>query len=252
MSRATDPSIDFKSVQRQFTQHMRDPEQAPAPADIEDRRMDIYRGLLYRNVEGFMANSFPVLRKVTNDENWHDMIRDYFKNHQAQTPLFPKMPQEFLQYLEQERQNESDPPWMLELAHYEWIEMSLMLDAREISTGKRSVEVTASTIPKINPLTMVLTYQYPVHKIGPKFIPDEAPETPSYLLVYRDEKDEVGFIELNPVSARLIQIVAENDKATVEDILTIIVSELNHPNPDVVIQGGLDILRDFSKKGVIL
>ena len=92
----TMPRPRFQEIQYGFTRHMRDPENHPGPPDIEDRRMEIYRGLLYRNVEGFIANSFPVLRKITSDDRWHAMIRDYFKRHQAHTPLFPKMPQEFL------------------------------------------------------------------------------------------------------------------------------------------------------------
>jgi len=81
---------NFKDIQYAFTRHIRDPENEPAPNDIEDRRMEIYRDLLYRNVESFMANSFPVLRKIIPDDKWHEMIRDYFKRHQSHTPLFPK------------------------------------------------------------------------------------------------------------------------------------------------------------------
>ena len=93
----------FTTIQHIFTSHIRDPELNPAPAEFEARRMEIYRDLFYRNVEGFIANSFPVLRKITPDERWHSMIRDYFKTHRAQTPLFPRMPLEFLHYLERER-----------------------------------------------------------------------------------------------------------------------------------------------------
>ncbi|MCG8449970.1 MAG: DNA-binding domain-containing protein, partial [Pirellulales bacterium] len=122
----------FTEIQYAFTRHMRDPEHAPAPADIEDRRVEIYRGLLYRNVEGFMANSYPVLRKITEDDNWHAMIRDYFKRHESHTPYFPKMPREFLDYLEHERNVAADPPFLFELAHYEWMETTVAIDPREI------------------------------------------------------------------------------------------------------------------------
>ncbi len=114
----------FTDIQYAFARHIRDPENQPAPADVEDRRMGIYRDLFYRNVESFLANSFPVLRKIIPDEQWHDMIRDYFSRHRARTPLFPKMPTEFLQYLEHERSGHSDDyPFLLELEHYEWLEV---------------------------------------------------------------------------------------------------------------------------------
>ena len=94
--------------------------------------MNIYRELFYNNVEGFMASSFPVLRKIMDDAQWHALVRDYFSNHKARTPLFPEMPREFLHYLQEEREpQDSDPAYLLELAHYEWVELALSLADEE-------------------------------------------------------------------------------------------------------------------------
>ena len=54
----------FIKEQHTFTQHIRDPENAPAPEGIESRRISIYTDLIFRNIENFIANSFPVLRQV--------------------------------------------------------------------------------------------------------------------------------------------------------------------------------------------
>ena len=244
---------DFRDIQYAFTRHIRDPEHEPAPGDIENRRMEIYRGLLYRNVEGFMANSFPVIRKITPDQSWHAMIRDYFKRHQAHTPLFPKMPQEFLQYLEQERDDESDPPFLLELAHYEWVEIALSLDTRDIS--RDNIDANGDLlngIPVLSPLVMPLCYRFPVHKISPGFLPDEPPEQPTYLVVYRDRHDKAGFIELNPVSARLLQALQNNVQMNGREILEKIAVELNHSNTEVVVKGGLETMQSFLQKDILL
>ena len=83
----------FKDIQYQFTRHIRDPANAPAPGDIEERRMAIYRDLLYRNVESFLANSFPVLRKVIRDDDWHSLMREYFQKPPVpHTPVPPDAP----------------------------------------------------------------------------------------------------------------------------------------------------------------
>ncbi|NNG12205.1 MAG: DUF2063 domain-containing protein, partial [Halobacteria archaeon] len=55
---------DFIRRQYEFAAHIRDPKHQPAPADVEDRRMGIYRELFYNNVEGFIAGTFPVLRRI--------------------------------------------------------------------------------------------------------------------------------------------------------------------------------------------
>jgi len=81
----------FKKHQYEFTAHLRDPKKNAMPDGIEDRRMGIYRELLYNNIESFIASGFPVLREIYNDENWHKMVRDFFaRHHKASHPTFWK------------------------------------------------------------------------------------------------------------------------------------------------------------------
>ena len=244
-----------RDIQYQFTRHIRDPENAPAPADIEERRMAIYRGLLYRNVESFLANSFPVLRKVLRDDEWHPLMREYFKNHQSRTPLFPRMPQEFLQYLQENKDTaEGLYPFLLELAHYEWVELALSIDSREIwQDGIDADGDLLSGIPVLNELSWSLAYEYPVHRIGPDNLPAEKPAQPTCLLVYRDSRDSVRFIELNPLAARLVDCLRQNDdKKTGSEILTGIAGEIAHPDPEIVVNGGCAILEDMRGKQIVL
>ena len=244
---------NFIQLQYTFTQHMRDPDNAPAPQDIETRRMEIYRGLLYRNIEGFMSSSYPVLRKITSADRWHAMIRDYFKRHQSHTPYFPKMPREFLDYLENERNDPDDPPFLFELAHYEWVETAVALDTREIDFESVARDGDMLTgVPVLNPLVRTLTYHYPVQRISPEYQPVSAPEQPTYLVVYRNSEDKVNFIELNPVSARLLELVQKQQGKTGLELLKSIANELDHPDPETVIQGGLQILNGMRENEVVL
>ncbi len=237
-----------------FTQHMRDPKNNPAPEGVEDRRIAIYRDLVYNNIESFMANNFPVLRKITADEQWHDMLRDYVSHHKAHTPLFPKMPLEFLQYLEHERkEHPEDPPYLLELAHYEWIESALSIDTRNIDFSNVDHEGNLlEGVPVLNPLSLALEYTWPVHEISPTNLPDTPPHEKTYIVVYRNQDDEVGFMVLNPVSAKLIEYLQSEEILTGREILKKIGEELNHPNPQVVIEGGYDILKEFLNKQILL
>lgn len=243
---------NFQDLQYAFTRHLRDPESVPAPADIEDRRMAIYRRLLFRNIENFLAGSFPVLRKLLPDDRWLAMARDYFKRHQATNPLFPQMPTEFLKYLDQERDDADDPPWLVELAHYEWLETSTAIDPRDIDmVGIDADGDLLNGVPAVNPLANAVAYQWPVHRLSPDFIPAETPAEPTYLVVYRNHDDKVGFMELNPVSARLlnlIQLQPQTGRRQLEQIAV----ELRHPNPEVVIEGGQQTLNLMHERGILL
>lgn len=244
----------FVRQQYAFAAHIRDPEKNPCPEGIEDRRMKIYRELFYNNVEDFIANTFPVLRRILPDDRWHAMIRDYFAHHLSHTPLFPEMPREFLQYLEHEREPQpDDPPFMLELAHYEWVELALSLLDEKIDAAKIDVHGDLlDGVPVISPLAWTLNYRFPVHKIGPAFQPKEADGKPTHLIVYRDTDFDVRFIEINPVTARLLQLLSGDDPVPGRTALQQVAAELNHPQPDAVIQGGIEILQNLRKCHVIL
>ena len=244
---------EFIRQQYAFAAHIRDPQHAPAPANIEDRRMGIYRELFYNNVEGFISNTFPVLREILDDDAWHGMVRDYFRSHHARTPLFLEIPREFLTWLHDERTAQADDlPFLYELAHYEWAELALTI--AEDTTDPNSIDPDGDLlagIPRLSPLVWHMSYAYPVHKIGPDFIPDEPGESPASLVVYRDRHDEVGFMEINPVTKRLLEMIEPNETATGRELLTNIAAEMAHPDPDVVINGGLEIMANLKQKDII-
>ena len=245
---------DFKQTQYAFAAHIRDPQQHPCPQDVEDRRMNIYRELFYNNVESFMTSSFPVLRKIMDDTRWHSLIRDYFSRHKACTPLFPEMPREFLHYLQNEHEpQDNDPPFLLELAHYEWVELALTLADEEIDLKQLSCNGDLlAQHPVLSSLAWPLQYRYPVHQIGPDYQPKQPADSPTFIIVYRNQNDEIGFLEINPVTARLLQLLTENPTRSGRSVLEQIAKEINHVDPEVVVQGGLTILQDLQARDIIL
>ena len=81
---------EFQEKQYAFAAHIRDPEHAPAPEGIEDRRMAIYRGLFFNNLRNLLSNMFPVLKKLHAKDKWASMIDAGHQQHcreQHQPPL---------------------------------------------------------------------------------------------------------------------------------------------------------------------
>ena len=146
-----------------------------------------------------------------------------------------------------------DPIFMLELAHYEWVELALSILNEEVGPSTHDPEGgLLQCVPTISPLAWPLSYHFPVHKISPDFQPTVASENLTHLVVYRDRNHEVNFIEANPVTARLLQLIAGDGNKTGQVLLEQIAAELNHPQPEMVINGGLEILIDLKKRDVIL
>lgn len=243
----------FLERQFAFAAHIRNPARNPRPEDVEERRMAIYRDLFFNNVEGFLSSTFPVLRELMPDDHWIAMARDFYDRHRCHTPLFLEIPREFLQYLEQEREPApGDPPFLRELAHYEWVELALSVaeDPEPADNAGAAPDLLEDPLA-VSPLAWAFRYHFPVHRIGPDFVPSEADGQPVFLLIHRDPDDEVHFLELNTVSARLFDLLRDEQATTGRSALERIAEELGHPQPAVVIDGGLRILEQWRDKGII-
>ena len=78
----------LKKQLNDFAAHIRDPENNPAPDRIEDRRMGIYRDLFFNNVDGFLGNTFPVLKSLYEEQSWLELVRNFYSLHRCQSPYF--------------------------------------------------------------------------------------------------------------------------------------------------------------------
>ncbi len=254
---STSPEMSLPEFQRQqlaFTAHIRDPENNPVPDGIPARRMGIYTELFFNNIDDQLSTNFPILRQISSDEQWYAMVRDFMIRHRAETPLFTEVGQEFLEYLRQERKpHANDWPFMLELAHYEYVELAVYISEEDDELA--DIDPNGDLLegrPAVAATAWNLSYQWPVHHIGPDHLPDEQPNEPTHLVVYRDRLDEVHFLEINAVTQRLLQLLKENPKLSGLDVLKTIAEELAHPDVDTVIKAGKDILDDLRQRNVIL
>ncbi len=247
------PESEFKQLQYELAAHIRDPSKHAPPTAMEDRRMAIYRDLFFNNLSSLLAGTYPVLHEIMGQEKWHSLVRDYFARHQSHTPYFLEIPGDFLAFLEHDRgQQPGDLPFMLELAHYEWIELALSVAEEEVVLDGIDREADLlQTPPVVSPLARLLSYRFPVHQIGPENLPMEPPADPTWLVVVRDLQDRVGFVHINQVTARLLELAAPEDLSG-HEILEQIAAELGHQRPEVVIEGGRDLLKMLREKDIIL
>ena len=239
---------------RQFAAHLRNPREEPAPADLEDRRLAIYRRLFFNNIRSLLGGNFPVLRDIHSEQDWTLLCRDFFVHHRARTPLFPELPREFLRFLQDVRgQREGDPPFMLELAHYEWVELALAIETTELSEIECNPKGDLlDQPPVVSPLAWPLAYRYPVHRIKPDFQPQEPPDEPTHLLVYRNRDDRVRFMQLNAVSSRLLELLQSDEGLTGAQAIRQVGEEMQYPDQNRLAAAGAKLLADLASRDVIL
>ncbi|HSD69411.1 MAG TPA: putative DNA-binding domain-containing protein [Woeseiaceae bacterium] len=251
---ATADRLPFQDKQFAFAAHIRDPQSVPVPEGIEDRRMAIYRELFFNNLHKLISNTFPVLRKLHTAEDWRALVREFMMRHEAQTPYFLEIPKEFLAFLEHEHvAREKDYPFLLELAHYEWAELALSVSPEQddLSIIDTDGDLLAG-VPVKSVLAWLLQYQYPVQRISPSFKPEAPGEQPTFLAIWRKPDDELGFMELNLLSARLLELVESNAGAhSGRELLLGLAGELQRSDADVFLAHGASALQELQRAGIL-
>ncbi|MDQ5768568.1 HvfC family RiPP maturation protein [Thiothrix subterranea] len=241
-----------EAYQRAFAAHLRNPAANPPPAGVDVARAGVYVKLLFNNVEDFLSNCFPVIRSILDDVAWNALVRQFYAEHACTTPYFREISAEFVQWLTD--RFASTPlsehlPFLLELAHYEWVEIPLTLadatiDWQHIDPDGDLLDDT----PVLNPVMLLQSYQYPVHRISAAYHP-HTPE-PTHLLLIRNRENKIDFIELNAITAKLVKHLQEGENA--RKALTQIAVEIQHPNIEQLLAFGLTLLHQFQQQHVLL
>lgn len=242
----------FQQLQRQWLAYLRDPANQRMPPGIPEQRMALYGSLLYNKFDDSLSACFPVTRALLGPVRWRQLLKAFIARHRCLSPYYRQIPDEFLFYLQHERDDAGDPLYLAELAHFEWIEMLLAIDDAEplpFDAAPESGWLDAR--PVFAPVIRLLHYAYPVQRIGADFVPAALPQQATHIMGFRDAADAVQFIELNAATARLLEILQQSG-CTYRQALQRIAAELQHPEPDALFAFGVEIFADLARQGAIL
>lgn len=240
-------------LQAQFTAAVRDPGN-PLPNNISPGRMQVYQTLVFNNIEGFLSSGFPLVKSLYSESAWQDLVRDFLIQHRAKTPYFSEIGQEFLIFLQTEkRPHEEDPAFLLELAHYEWVELALAIDESLLPTeGIDGEGDLLAGVPVLSPLAWILSYHYPVHRVEEGVKSLELSSSITCLVLYRTADFEVNALEINEITFHCLTLLKNNPQWTGLHILQHLCGLMQHHNPEVVVKGGREIFERLRQSEILL
>lgn len=237
--------LDFQHYQQEFTAHIRNPSAHKKPAGVVATRMAVYRSAVFNNIFESVSVCFPVCQAAIGKRAWRALLKEFVKSHAAQSPIFREIPQQFLAFLNAQK---TQPAFLAQLAHYEWVELAVAsVETTQVKLSKQADLLHEK--PALAPAHMLLEYDFAVHKISLRKLPKMAEKT--YFLVFRNAEFAVKFIELNPMTFQLLQLINEKNM-TGEQALLQLAKAMQHPNPDVIVEFGAGILVDLAKQQAII
>lgn len=239
--------------QNTLGRYLRDPDHCAPPAEMDVARVQVYRDLIFNNLSLLLSGTFPVLIKVLGEARWRSLMRLFLRDHRASTPKFGEIAQEFVEFLVAQPPGLSDgtwPPFMVELAHYEWVEMALQQSEAEPLPASDAQQLLTNAL-QVSPLAWPLAYAWPVHLVGPDHQPDAPPAQPTLLLVRRAEDWSVKFSELSPLAWRLLQRISELPRMTGHEQLEALAVEAGAVGSPMFLESGAALLRQMHGEGVL-
>lgn len=246
---ASHPDAD---LQLSFARHLRDPARHPAPRGLDPARVATYRRLFFNNVESILSANFPVISRLLGAE-WVPLVQAFYGEFASHVPLFTELAREFVRFLEERSDLHGDRPFLPELAHYEWVELELMLLPVDLDAVPANAEGDLLVQrPVVSPALRLLACRYPVHQIRPEFQPQLPLEQPQFLLVWRDRADQMGFMELNPVSARLLALLGETDVDSGGEAVRRVAVALGMADPTALLEPAHAQLRQWRDRDILL
>ena len=242
---------DLKAIQRGFTEHLRNPDEIPVPAGLDARRMGIYSDLIFNNLSALLRDFFPVIHSILSQSHWAQMVRGFFIAHQSQTPYFPEIASEFVDYLASAQLSADYPDFLVELAHYEWVELAVFMMEEELPATSIPPGQLHETPLALSALAQPLAYNYPVHQIRPDYLPGMEEKSAVFLLVTRDQQDSVHFYELQPLAFQLLADIQQQPGLVAAQWFADHAQRLGVVDESRFLEQGLAMLETFNQQHLL-
>ena len=237
-------------TQHAFIQHIKNPQAHPFDGGIEERRLKIYRDLFFNNILGFLSSGFPVLESLYSEQQWQVLARKFFIEHTCRSPYFIDISKEFVEYLSSEYAlTDSDPAFMIELAHYEWLELDISVrqssQINKVWDGHSQI-----TQVQMSDLASLVSYRYPVHQVRSDFQPTEAIDV-VYLVIYRDTTDDVNFTLVNAVSAHLLNIITQQGMVSIDSLGKTMIAAMPQLDVQQITESLQQVIKQLLKQEIL-
>ncbi|MFK5949003.1 MAG: putative DNA-binding domain-containing protein [Methylococcales bacterium] len=260
ISTINDALPEFQQYQHRFVDYIRNPLKDGAVPGLLPVKSNIYAKLLFSKIEGSLDNCFPISCQLLGSECWQQLIKNFISEHQCKSPLYREIPDEFIDYLMNDQSDIVLPEFIIELAHFEWME--LVLETEKAMPSKPCFPMTDNILditPMLNPVLHLLYYHYPVQNISssnPYWKNWESRSKPYsqdviILAGLRDNNDKVQFIEINRVTAHLIEL-AQEELSSGKQLLLELAAAMHYGDHETILPFGTDILKQLEQQHIII
>ena len=210
-------------------------------------RFQVYRELVTERFVDVLHSVCPVAKSILGEDEWWDLVWDFLKHQPIQNVILRELPWEVSQYLKTHPHPLAEKyPYLGELIEYEFLELRVVFapeDTAKTPAGKL----------RLNPAHCLAKYRWPVHFISEELSdPEKIPQGEFHLLLWRDPDSlDVEFMELNPLSAALIELAKATPQAE-QGLLEMLAKEQQIPVSEEYLSEGSGLIAELREKKILL
>ncbi|MCF4010309.1 HvfC family RiPP maturation protein [Rheinheimera sp. UJ63] len=239
-------------MQRDFAKAIRNPDKPPsAVATLAPERLQVYQELFFNNVRGFIDNAFPVLHSLYPAKAWLALQTAFFRDYACHSPYFLHIAEQFVSFLQQYTLTAEDPPFLAELAHYEWAELYVGTVKATQAVEPLAADDVSTAALALSELALLSAYQFPVQQISKDFQPSTPGELQCFL-IYRDLADEVIFVSLNQATLLLLNNIQQQPGQPLSEHIQQLAPMLPQLSPAQLTAAALPLLQQWATAGAIV
>ena len=200
----------------------------------------LYRDLVRTALEDPLLDAFPVTHALlVREEAWTWAVDAFLASRTVQSPYYRDIPPAFVAWLADSRWGQGRWPFLLQLAHYEVLELDVVRHPDGPPPPGLLREPAADRVAVLDPAARNVAYGFAVQAATVE-APDP-PATCAWLLCHRDREGAFRVLELTPHVSALLARSQEGQP------LGAAARELG-----VDPAAAFDLLRDFRDRGALL
>jgi hypothetical protein len=174
------------------------------------QRLLVYRDLVQGGLEDPLPDCFPFTHRILEEAGaWEDCVRAFIASRSLRSPYYRAINPTFVSWLADSAWGQDRWPFLLQLAHFEYIEVEVLRWPEEAPPGDLGGEPGPDRHVVFDGAARNLAYQWRVHESGeedPRPGPGEA-----LLFCYRDRNLGFESLEVDPHTSAFLARCLEGE-----------------------------------------
>jgi hypothetical protein len=204
------------------------------------RRLRVYRDLVQGALEDPLPDCFPHTHRILDGaEAWEDCVRAFIASRAVQSPYYRDINPTFVAWLADSGWGQDRWPFLLSLAHFEWMELEVLRWPEGETPAALQAEPSSALHPAFDGAFRNLAYGWRVQDCS-----EEEPLPPAgttHLVCFRDRDLDFRVLEVDPRSSAFLARCLEGATAGES------AGGAGLPEPEA-----LDLLARLHREGAIL